>query len=325
MFRFFACLLLLTGICFASFAQYSDTVVRFYDEEWHLVTNPKKTDYTYYRLAVKDKSSGAWMVKDCYANNQLQMEGTYKDDSLKIKNGRFYYYHPNGTIKKSIFYVDDKAVGLSKGYSQDSVLVDTARFNMQGLPIGIATKWKEDGSILFKGEYDERGSGKGYETEYFNNGSLSSFGKYSEGYIMDSTWTYYHHNGNMSLQEEYNKGLLTSCTCFDENGIVQSICDTSTVYAKSPYDPYTYLGQHTRMPDEIKFGGYGGKMVALIGFTVGLDGSVKDLVLVKESHPAINKEALRVVGTFPKWEPAKHKNRAIESYFTIPVIFMLYH
>ena len=43
--------------------------------------------------------------------------------------------------------------------------------------------------------------------------------------------------------------------------------------------------------------------------------------IVKGVHPALDREAIRLVSSMPKWQPAKHQGRVVFSYFTIPVNF----
>lgn len=313
-------------VCFSNSttAQYSDTIIKYYNHKWEEIDNKKRTHYSFYKIAFKDSSSGIWIVKDFYGStNEVQMEGFYKDDSLKVKNGRFYYYHPNGIVSRSVFYINDKKVGLAKSFSPDSLLVDTARYNMDGIPIGKASKWTKEGNVTFIGLYDNEGLGTGYEIEYFENGIISSYGKYTEGYIMDSIWTYYHDNGNVAMLEEYDSGRLIMYKCFDINGIEQKDCDTVTKKADAPYDVYKYLSENTRFPDVIKESGVSGKMIAVLGFKVDVNGNIKNIELVRKSFPAINKEAYRVVNTFPRWNPSIHKNRAVETYHTIPITFII--
>lgn len=63
---------------------------------------------------------------------------------------------------------------------------------------------------------------------------------------------------------------------------------------------------------------------AFINFVVNTDGSIQDVeVLKSSSDPYLDKEAVRVVNTMPKWNPGKQNGKAVRVRFTLPVTFRL--
>ena len=60
-----------------------------------------------------------------------------------------------------------------------------------------------------------------------------------------------------------------------------------------------------------------------IKMIVEKDGSFSNIQIVRGilSCPECDKEALRVVKSMPKWQPAINNGRAVRSYFVFPVLF----
>ncbi len=58
-------------------------------------------------------------------------------------------------------------------------------------------------------------------------------------------------------------------------------------------------------------------------FTVGTDGVVRDVVVLKGVRNDLDAEALRVVSASPKWEPGMQHGRTVPVTYVFPVIFQL--
>ena len=58
-------------------------------------------------------------------------------------------------------------------------------------------------------------------------------------------------------------------------------------------------------------------------FTVGTDGVVRDVVVLKGVRKDLDAEALRVVSASPKWEPGMQHGRTVPVTYVFPVIFQL--
>ena len=61
----------------------------------------------------------------------------------------------------------------------------------------------------------------------------------------------------------------------------------------------------------------------LVQFTIGADGSVSNVELVKGVREDLNAEVMRVVSSSPKWEPGKQNGEAVPVTFSFPVVFKL--
>lgn len=58
-----------------------------------------------------------------------------------------------------------------------------------------------------------------------------------------------------------------------------------------------------------------------VQFTVDIDGSVKDVSVLRGVEPSLDAEAVRVVSQSPKWKPGKSKGKPVPVRYTFPVIF----
>ena len=80
-----------------------------------------------------------------------------------------------------------------------------------------------------------------------------------------------------------------------------------------------YIADNIRTPKECLEGIASGRVI--LGFTVNENGSLSDIKVMRSITPALDEEAIRVVKSMPKWNPAKQNGKAIKSKFTLPVTF----
>jgi protein TonB len=90
-------------------------------------------------------------------------------------------------------------------------------------------------------------------------------------------------------------------------------------------DPATefrkYIAQNLRYPEIAAENGISGRVI--VQFAVNKTGSVVDAVVVRSVDPALDKEAIRVVMSSPKWTPGKQRGKAVKVLFTFPINFVL--
>ena len=74
-------------------------------------------------------------------------------------------------------------------------------------------------------------------------------------------------------------------------------------------------------PEIAKENGVQGRVT--LQFTVNADGSVSNVKVLRGVDSSLDKEAVRVVSSSPKWKPGKQSDRAVKVTYTFPVIFQL--
>ena len=58
-------------------------------------------------------------------------------------------------------------------------------------------------------------------------------------------------------------------------------------------------------------------------FVVNKDGSIVDAEVIRGVDPSLDKEALRVINSMPKWSPGKQRGKPVRVKYTVPVMFRL--
>ena len=74
-------------------------------------------------------------------------------------------------------------------------------------------------------------------------------------------------------------------------------------------------------PEIAKENGVQGRVTLM--FTVEADGRVTNVRVARGVDESLDKEAVRVVSSSPKWKPGRQRDRAVKVTYTFPVIFQL--
>ena len=82
-----------------------------------------------------------------------------------------------------------------------------------------------------------------------------------------------------------------------------------------------WVNQRLVYPEIAKENGVQGRVT--LQFTVEKDGRITNVKVLRGVDPSLDKEAIRVVSSSPKWIPGKQRNRAVPVTYTFPVIFQL--
>lgn len=82
-----------------------------------------------------------------------------------------------------------------------------------------------------------------------------------------------------------------------------------------------YLRKNIKYPRLSQENGVQGRV--LVQFVVNKDGSIVDPEVVKNVDPLLDKEALRVISTMPKWKPGSQRGKPVRVRYTVPVNFRL--
>ncbi len=60
-----------------------------------------------------------------------------------------------------------------------------------------------------------------------------------------------------------------------------------------------------------------------VSFVVAKNGEITNAKIARGIHPALDKEALRVINSLPKWDPGKQKGEVVNVSYTVPINFAL--
>ncbi len=82
-----------------------------------------------------------------------------------------------------------------------------------------------------------------------------------------------------------------------------------------------WVNSRLQYPEIAKENGVQGRVTLM--FTVEADGRVTNVRVVRGVDESLDKEAVRVVSSSPKWKPGRQRDRAVKVTYTFPVIFQL--
>ena len=82
-----------------------------------------------------------------------------------------------------------------------------------------------------------------------------------------------------------------------------------------------YLNQNIKYPTIAAENGVKGKVT--VNFVVNSDGTITAARVLRGVDAALDKEALRLINSMPKWKPGRQAGRAVRVSFSVPINFVL--
>ena len=107
----------------------------------------------------------------------------------------------------------------------------------------------------------------------------------------------------------------------DEQEIFLVVEDMPTFQGQEKDAFRIYIQQNLKYPVIAQENGISGRVY--VSFVVDRDGSVTNVQVVRGVDPSLDKEAVRVVKSSPKWSPGKQRGRSVRVSFTFPIVFQL--
>ncbi len=108
----------------------------------------------------------------------------------------------------------------------------------------------------------------------------------------------------------------------EEEAIPFALVETKPMFQGGDANNFSrWVATHLQYPEIAKENGVQGKVT--LQFTVNTDGSVSNVKVLRGVDASLDKEAVRLVSSSPKWTPGKQRDRAVKVSYTFPVIFQL--
>ncbi|OFY93030.1 MAG: hypothetical protein A3K10_14660 [Bacteroidetes bacterium RIFCSPLOWO2_12_FULL_31_6] len=82
-----------------------------------------------------------------------------------------------------------------------------------------------------------------------------------------------------------------------------------------------YLRDNVKYPPAAKANGITGKV--FVNFTIGKNGEIRDIKIIRGVHDLLDKEAIRVVKEMPAWKAGKQRGKPVSVSFNLPINFIL--
>ena len=102
---------------------------------------------------------------------------------------------------------------------------------------------------------------------------------------------------------------------------VYDVIEEMPQYPGGPSGLFQFLSQNIKYPVVAEENGVQGRVI--VTFIVEKDGSISNVTIVKSVDPSLDKEAIRVIKSMPKWIPGKQKGAPVRVKYTVPVTFRL--
>lgn len=115
--------------------------------------------------------------------------------------------------------------------------------------------------------------------------------------------------------------FMTSTAQTKKNDMVFDVVEVMPQFPGGQIAMLQYLMKNIKYPEQAMKEGIQGRVT--VRFIVEKDGSISDVKPVLSVHPLLNKEAVRVVESMPKWTPGKHNGKPVRVRFNLPVMFKL--
>ncbi len=188
-----------------AWSQRSDTL--YLNSKWQICEKPFASYYRFGRIVIDTFWYYTGYIADHYVNDTLEMDGYYS--SLGEKNGFFSFYYPDGKLRASGEYINNKMFGVWEYYHRNGNLRLRINYTGDNMNYTVLDFIDSTGKVMTKDstgtfemivQYNPRRANYRLEGE-FKNGKR------------EGTWKYYAYIPSkdaeeMKLKEVYENGIL---------------------------------------------------------------------------------------------------------------------
>jgi antitoxin component YwqK of YwqJK toxin-antitoxin module len=196
-------LVILLFICFTSYAQSRKI---FIGNDGTVVDSSKAQSYIIYNRV----SDTTWVAKQYAKDNTVLIIGTYKDASLSIPNGRFFYYFQNGLKGQN------RGAILAKRGLDTLNFIETIGMFQNGLRSGQWVEYARDGRKADMSTYKNNKLNGLYELYGANDTTVTIRGQFIND-LREGDWYTYDKKGDIFRTEFYQHGIITNKTLAPTN------------------------------------------------------------------------------------------------------------
>ena len=98
-----------------------------------------------------------------------------------------------------------------------------------------------------------------------------------------------------------------------------SVVETMPDFPGGQKELLSFLSRNIKYPTKAIENKIQGRVI--VQFVVNKDGSIFGAKVVRSVDPDLDKEALRVINSMPKWKPGMQKGEPVSVKFTVPIVF----
>jgi len=240
-----------------------------------------------------------------------------------------------GSYAVAIFFIGTTALfvaGCEEKFDEDIIISNNDKIAIKGKIIDSEGKGIA-GAIVLSGKHtgaitDDHGN---YEIQAPPNSTLEMSGKGLQGLsvrIINQTSVY-------AMLAPSGSATLKSYAFLTENGALAPVSPDNRVNAKKIYTVveqqpefpggikamYDFLGDHIQYPEAAVKANVSGRV--FLSFVVSETGEVSDVMVLKGLGFGCDAEAIRVLKSFPRWEPGKQGGIPVSVKYNLPINFEL--
>ena len=115
--------------------------------------------------------------------------------------------------------------------------------------------------------------------------------------------------------------FTTSTAQTKKNDMLFSVVEVMPQYPGGQIAMMKYIMENMKYPEQAMKKGIQGRVA--VSFIVEKDGSISDVKPIHSVHTLLDKEAVRVVKSMPKWSPGKQNGKPVRVQLIVPIMFKL--
>lgn len=318
--------ILLFFLFFLSLASYGQNKENIYyiNKKGRIV---KQLDSAAYIRVIQEPDSGSanYNLYEYYLDHKKRRQGYVSQfEPQLVFQGQLISYYKNGKESDIVNYVNGRLTGSSFEYYENGQLKKAGKYeednNAKNLPpfkypfppYKLVDYFDSTGVQQIK-------NGDGYFKKY-NTEKYGDEGRYKNG-MKDGEWKGVSANGWYT--ENYSNGVFAGGVARWTDGSEHHYTTLEALpeYKGGMREFYIYFGKNYKYPDQARRAGIKGRV--MVEFVVQKDGSLTDLVLLKDLGSGTGEEALRVLRESPDWQPGTQHGIPVKVAFTLPIMLNL--
>ena len=107
----------------------------------------------------------------------------------------------------------------------------------------------------------------------------------------------------------------------EEDNVVFQVVEKMPSFPGGDSQLFKFLNDNVKYPVIAQENGVQGRVICQ--FVVNRDGSIVDVEVVRSVDASLDKEAIRVIKSMPKWSPGQQRGKPVRVKYTLPVNFKL--
>ena len=115
--------------------------------------------------------------------------------------------------------------------------------------------------------------------------------------------------------------FMTSTAQTKKNDMLFSVVEVMPQYPGGQIAMMKYIMENMKYPEQAMKKGIQGRVA--VSFIVEKDGSISNVRPIHSVHTLLDKEAIRVVKSMPKWSPGKQHGKPVRVQLIVPIMFKL--